>query len=111
MSGALILWLAAAMAVFVTGNTVLRVYSASGQAWVLVGALCLFTVGNLMMVRLMREGGLAIAISVSSIVQLVLIGVIAWTVFGERPTNLQMAGMALGVVAVAMIAWPQGGRG
>ncbi|MGQ0564537.1 MAG: hypothetical protein ACT4OK_05635 [Gemmobacter sp.] len=111
MTGALILWLAAAMAVFVTANTVLRTYSASGQVWVLVGALCLFTIGNLMMVRLMREGGLAVAIAVSSIVQLVLIGVIAWTVFGERPTNLQMAGMALGVVAVAMIAWPQGGRG
>jgi small multidrug resistance pump len=111
MSGPLILWLAGAMAVFVSANTVLRAYSASGQVWVLVGALALFCVGNVMMVRLMREGGLAVAISVSSIVQLVLIGVIAWTVFGERPTGLQMAGMALGVVAVAMIAWPQGGRG
>ncbi len=111
MSGSLILWLAGAMAVFVAGNTVLRAYSANAQGWVLVVALCLFTVGNLMMVRLMREGGLAVAISVSSIVQLVLIGVVAFAVFGERPTGLQMAGMALGVVAVAMIAWPQGGRG
>jgi len=110
MSGGLILWLAAAMAAFVTGNTVLRTYSASGQTWVLVGALCLFTVGNLMMVRLMREGGLAVAISVSSIVQLVLIGIIAWFVFDERPTNLQIAGMTLGVVAVALIAWPQGNK-
>lgn len=108
MSGALILWLAGAMAVFVSANTVLRAYSASGAAWVLVGALCLFTLGNLMMVRLMRESGLAVAISVSSIVQLVLIGVIAWFVFNERPTNMQLAGMALGVVAVALIAWPQG---
>jgi small multidrug resistance pump len=106
MSGALILWLAGAMAVFVAGNTVLRAYSANSQTWVLVAALCLFTVGNLMMVRLMRESGLAVAISVSSIVQLVLIGIIAWFVFGERPTNLQLTGMALGVVAVALIAWP-----
>jgi len=111
MSGALMLWLAAAMAVFVTANTVLRTYSANGQVWVLVGALGLFCVGNVMMVRLMRESGLAVAIAVSSIVQLVLIGIIAWMVFGERPTSLQIAGMALGVVAVAMIAWPQGGRG
>lgn len=111
MSGALILWLAGAMAVFVAGNTVLRAYSANGLAWVLVAALCLFTLGNLMMVRLMRESGLAVAISVSSIVQLVLIGVIAWFVFGERPTNLQLAGMALGVVAVALIAWPVEAKG
>lgn len=108
MSGALLLWLGMAMVVFVGANTVLRTYSANGQAWVLVTALALFTVGNLMMVRLMREGGLAVAISLSSIVQLVAIGLVAWFVFEERPTGLQMAGMALGVVAVALIVWPQG---
>ncbi len=75
----------------------------------LAGALVLFTLGNLMMVRLMRESGLGVAIALSSIVQLVLIGVVAFLVFDERPTPLQMAGMALGVVAVAMIVWPTGG--
>jgi len=83
----------------------------NAQLWVLLAALVLFSVGNLMMVRLMRESGLAVAISVSSIVQLVMIGLVAWFVFGERPTGLQIAGMALGVVAVAMIAWPQGAKG
>jgi small multidrug resistance pump len=78
---------------------------------VLLAALVLFTDGNLMMVRLMRESGLAVAISVSSIVQLVIIGLVARFVFGERPTGLQMAGMALGVVAVVMIAWPTGAKG
>ena len=110
MSGSLMVWLAGAMAAFVAGNAVLRSYVASQQMLVLLGALCLFTLGNLMMVRLMRESGLAVAISISSIVQLVLIGLIAWTVFGERPTPLQIAGMMLGVVAVALIAWPQGLR-
>ena len=110
MSGSLMVWLAGAMAAFVAGNAVLRSYVASQQMLVLLGALSLFTLGNLMMVRLMRESGLAVAISISSIVQLVLIGLIAWTVFGERPTTLQIAGMMLGVVAVALIAWPQGLR-
>jgi glucose uptake protein len=110
MSGGLILWLGLAMAVFITANSALRAYVSGGQLWVLLGALALFTIGNLMMVRLMRESGLAIAISVSSIVQLVIIGLVAWFVFGERPTGMQMAGMALGVVAVALIAWPTGGR-
>jgi small multidrug resistance pump len=111
MSGPLIVWLAGAMVVFVTANTVLRAYSANAQVAWLIGALCLFTLGNLMMVRLMREGGLAVAISVSSIIQLVVIGLVAWFVFGERPTGLQIAGMALGVVSVALIVWPQGSRG
>ncbi|NJS38355.1 MAG: hypothetical protein HC783_04305 [Rhodobacteraceae bacterium] len=111
MSGALMLWLAAAMAVFITANSVLRAYVTNAQVWVLLAALALFCVGNLMMVRLMRESGLAVAISVSSIVQLVMIGLVAWFIFGERPTGLQIAGMALGVVAVAMIAWPQWAKG
>jgi small multidrug resistance pump len=111
MSGSLILWLTAAMAVFITANSVLRAYVANAQVWVLLVALVLFSVGNLMMVRLMRESGLAVAISVSSIVQLVMIGLVAWFVFGERPTGLQIAGMALGVVAVTMIAWPAGAKG
>jgi glucose uptake protein len=40
-----------------------------------------------------------------------MIGLVAWFIFGERPTGLQIAGMTLGVVAVAMIAWPQGAKG
>lgn len=111
MTSGFILWLAGAMAVFITANSVLRAYVGNGQLWVLFGALALFTLGNLMMVRLMRESGLAMAISVSSIVQLVIIGLVAWFVFGERPTGMQMAGMALGVVAVALIAWPAGAKG
>lgn len=111
MSGALVVWLAGAMAVFVAANSVLRVYAGNGKVAVLIGALVLFSIGNLMMVRLMRESGLGVAIAISSVVQLVLIGIIAVVVFGEKPTPLQMAGMVLGVVAVAMIAWPQEGRG
>ena len=111
MSGALILWLTGAMAVFIAANSVLKSYAGSGNLWVLIGALALFCVGNLMMVRLMRESGLGIAIAVSSIAQLVLISGVAFVVFGERPSMMQLAGMALGVVAVALIVWPQGRGG
>ena len=105
-----ILWLLAAMAVFVTANSTLRAYAGSSHLPTLLGALLLFSVGNVMMVRLMRESGLALAISVSSVLQLLLISLVAFAWFGERPTGLQMAGMALGVVAVVLIAWPQGAR-
>ena len=98
------------MAVFITANAVLKSYAEMGQIAVLIGALALFCLGNLMMVRVMRESGLGVAVAVSSVVQLVLIGVVAYAVFGERPTAMQLTGMALGVVAVALIAWPAGGR-
>lgn len=105
------LWLSGAMAAFVLANSVLRAYAASGAWPTLALALFCFLVGNLMMVRLMRESGLALAVSISSVVQLVALALIGVLWFGERLTGVQTAGVALGIVAVAMIAWPTGAEG
>lgn len=110
MSGGGLIWLAAAMVAFVGANSVLRSYATSGLALTLAGALGLFLVGNLLMVRVMREGGLALAVAISSVVQLVLLALIGVLWFGERLSPVQVAGVVLGIVAVALIAWPQGGR-
>ena len=101
-----------AMAVFVAANSVLRTYAASSYLPTLLGALLLFSLGNVMMVRLMRKSGLALApaISISSATQFVLISAVAAAWLGERPTGLQLTGMGLGIVAVVLIASPQGGR-
>lgn len=107
MAPASLLWLSMAMVVFIAANSTLRTYAASSW-WPTLGlALLLFSLGNVMMVRLMRESGLALPIAVSSIAQLVLLTLVAVLWFGERPTAMQLAGLALGVVAVALIAWPQ----
>jgi glucose uptake protein len=111
MSAGLMLWLSGATAAFVAANSVLRAYAGSGAWPTLVLALGFFLVGNLMMVRLMRESGLALAVSISSVVQLVALALIGVLWFGERLTGLQTAGVVLGIVAVAMIAWPQGTQG
>lgn len=110
MSGISFLWLGLATAVFVAANGVLKTYAVKGGWPVLAGALALFCIGNWLMVQVMRLNGLGLAIALSAVFQLVAISVMAIFVFGERPTGLQLAGMALGVVAVAMIAWPAGGR-
>jgi small multidrug resistance pump len=101
-----LLWLGLATAVFLTASATLRTYVAAPRAGLILAALALYCVGNLMMVRVMRESGMAVAISVSSVLQLVLATLVAVAVFAERPTPLQWAGIALGVVAVALIAWP-----
>jgi small multidrug resistance pump len=103
-------WLSAATAVFVAANAVLKIYATKGQLPILIGALLMFCVGNYLMVQVMKANGLGLAIALSAIFQLVAISVMAIFVFGERPTGLQMAGMILGCVAVAMIAWPTGGK-
>ena len=108
MSGAVLGWLAASTAVFMAANAALKTYAVQGGLWVLAGALVLFCVGNTLMVQVMRGNGLGVAIALSVVFQLVAITAMAVVVFGERPSPLQLAGMALGVVAVLMIAWPGG---
>jgi len=111
MSAITFLWLGLATAVFVGANAVLKVYAVKGGLPVLVGALALFCLGNVLMVQVMKANGLGLAIALSAIFQLVAISVMAIFVFGERPTGLQLAGMAVGCMAVAMIAWPTGAKG
>ncbi len=108
MNPAFLLWLAGAMVVFLAAATASRAYIASSNVLLLVFSLTLYCVGNLMMVRLMREGGLGLAISASAIAQLLLINVIAFAVFGERLTTTQLAGVGLGVAAMVLMLFPVG---
>jgi len=106
MNPTFLLWLAGAMAAFLAAATASRAYVASNTMVLLLVSLALYCVGNLMMVKLMREGGLGLAISVSAVAQLVLINVIAFTLFGERPSMPQLAGVGLGVVAMILMLVP-----
>ncbi|MFJ6323975.1 MULTISPECIES: hypothetical protein [unclassified Rhizobium] len=110
MNPQFLLWLAGAMAIFISGATASRAYVASNNILVLILSLVLYCVGNLMMVRLMREGGLGLAISASAITQLVIVNIIAFIVFGERLSVQQLAGVGLGVVAMALMLLPAQGR-
>jgi small multidrug resistance pump len=101
-------WLMASTLVFMAANSALKVYAGGAAIWVLIGALVLFCVGNTLMVQVMRGEGLGVAIVLSSIFQMVAITLLAAVAFGERLAPLQWAGLALGIVAVAMIAWPKG---
>ncbi|MDK4702896.1 MULTISPECIES: hypothetical protein [unclassified Rhizobium] len=110
MNPQFLLWLFGAMAIFISGATASRAYIANNNMLVLVLSLALYCVGNLMMVRLMREGGLGLAISASSIAQLVVVNVIAFIVFGERLSLQQLAGVGLGIIAMILMLLPAQGR-
>lgn len=66
-------------------------------------ALVLYSAGNLIMLKLVRDFGMATAFSLSAVVQLVAVNVIGLIYFGERLGAIQGAGVVLAVVAVAMI--------
>lgn len=109
MNATVLAYLAASTAVFMGANSVLKIYAAKGGMAALVGALALFCLGNFLMAQVMRANGLGIALALSLIFQLIAITAVAFVFFGERPTMLQMAGLGLGIVAITMIVWPQGG--
>jgi len=111
MSTSLMIWLSGVMVIFMAAASSLRVYVDRPSVWLLVLAIGLYTAGNLMMVRVMRESGLAVAMSLSAVLQLVLINLIGLLIFGERPSTMQVGGITLGIIAVSMIVWPQGRQG
>ena len=111
MKLATVLWLFSATAVFLTAASLSRAYVATSNTVLVVTSMALFVVGNLIMLKVMREGGLGIAISLSAVSQLILINIVAFLFFGERLTGLQLAGVAFGVLAMGLMLTPAAARG
>jgi small multidrug resistance pump len=98
------LLLAASTIVFVSAASAAKAWALSANSWAwLALTLVLYTVGNLIMLRLIRDVGMGAALSLSAIVQLVAVNVVALAIFGERVSAVQGAGIVLAIAAVAMI--------
>lgn len=69
----------------------------------MVATLALYTLGNLIMLRLVREFGMGIAFSLSAVIQLIAVNLVAFTVFGERVGMVEAVGIALAIASVAVI--------
>lgn len=98
-------------ALLVTSTAVFIAAASSAKAWALsanslgwlAATLSLYTVGNLIMLRLIRDIGMGAALSLSAVVQLVAVNLVALAFFGERVSIVQGLGIALATIAVAMI--------
>jgi drug/metabolite transporter (DMT)-like permease len=69
----------------------------------LVLTLALYSLGNLVMLRLIRDFGMSISLSLSAVIQLVSVNVIALAFYGEKLSAVQGAGVALAILSVALI--------
>ena len=107
MSGPGFVVLALAIAIFIIAASMSRLYVSDGRVPILVLAMVLYTVGNLLMVRVMREIGLGAAVSLATFAQLVLVNLVAVMIFQERPAPLQTAGIVLGAVSMLLILLPR----
>jgi small multidrug resistance pump len=95
-----------AAAIFVAAAACAKLYTLEPGWPRLAGALALYTAGNLVVIRVLREVGLGLAMSLSTVVQLIVVNILAVLIFRERLTGLQYAGVALGVLAVALMLLP-----
>lgn len=103
MKPAALLQLALACAVFIAAASAGKAWALSPSPWKIVLTLALYTVGNLLMLRLIREIGMATAFSVSAVLQLLAVNAVAILVFGEKVGVVEGTGLGLAVVAVALI--------
>jgi multidrug transporter EmrE-like cation transporter len=92
-------------------STIMFLLAASAaKAWTLAPSLprlalvlALYTVGNLIMLRLIRDFGMGVALSLSAVIQLAAVNIVAFAWFGERVNLLQGTGIVVAVAAVALI--------
>ena len=92
-----------ATVIFLLAATVAKQWALAPGLGKIVLALALYSLGNLIMLRLVRDFGMATAFSLSAVIQLVAVNLIALAYFGERLGMVQGAGIALAIAAVAMI--------
>jgi small multidrug resistance pump len=96
--------LGASTAAFLAAASAAKTWALHQEWYWLALTLGLYTVGNLIMLRLIRDFGMGIALSMSAVVQLIAVNVIALAIFGERLSPVQATGVVLAVVALGMLS-------
>ncbi|MCO5161218.1 MAG: hypothetical protein M9939_08785 [Mesorhizobium sp.] len=89
--------------VFLAAATMAKQWALAPGMGKLVVTLVLYSLGNLIMLRLVREFGMASSFSLSAVIQLVAVNLIALVYFGEKLAPIQSLGIVLAIVAVALI--------
>jgi hypothetical protein len=89
--------------VFLLAASAAKSWTIAPGLWRLVLVLALYSAGNLIMLRLIREFGMGVALSLSGVIQLIAVNVIAFSVFGEKVGTAQGLGIGFAIAAVALI--------
>jgi glucose uptake protein GlcU len=103
MSPSALLQLAAATAIYVLAAGGAKSWALAPSLPKIALTLALYTLGNLIMLNLVRLFGMATAFSLTAVIQLVAINAIAIFVFGEKLGAVEGIGVGLAIVAVALI--------
>ena len=86
------LQLGASTVIFLFAASMAKSWALAPNMWRLALVLALYTVGNLIMLRLIRDFGMGVALSLSAIIQLVAVNLVAFAWFGVvAPMNAILA--------------------
>jgi len=89
--------------IFLLAATAAKAWAMAPGFGKIVLTLFLYSAGNLIMLKLIRDFGMSVSFSLSAVIQLVAVNAVALAVFGERVTTLQALGLGLAVISVALI--------
>ncbi|MFE0013508.1 hypothetical protein ACFWXH_01590 [Mesorhizobium sp. NPDC059054] len=89
--------------IFLAAATAAKQWALAPSLGKIAVTLALYTLGNLIMLKLIRDFGMSISLSLSAVIQLVAVNAVALAFFGERLTTIQAVGVALAIVAVALV--------
>ncbi len=89
--------------VFLLAAAVAKEWGLAPSFGKIVLTLGLYSLGNLIMLRLVREFGMSISFSLSAVIQLVAVNAVALAFYGERLGALQASGVVLAIASVALI--------
>lgn len=95
--------LGASTVIFVMAASAAKNWTMSPSHLRLALVLALYTIGNLIMLRLIREFGMGIALSLSAVIQLVAVNLVAVVWFDEKVSFLQGLGIATAIAAIGLI--------
>lgn len=91
--------------VFLAGATSAKAWGLQPTTPKLLLTLGLYTVGNLIMLYLVRVLGMSIAFSLSAVIQLIAVNLVALLWFDEKLNLLQGIGIVFAILAVALISF------
>jgi multidrug transporter EmrE-like cation transporter len=98
-----LLQLGVSTVVFLLAASAAKAWTITPTLWRMALVLALYSLGNLIMLRLIREFGMGVALSLSGVIQLLAVNVIAFAIFGEKVSAIQGVGLTLAVAAVALV--------
>jgi multidrug transporter EmrE-like cation transporter len=94
-----------ATAIFIGAASSAKAWSISPSLTGLLLTLALYVIGNLLIMRLLRQVGMATAFSVTSVLQLVAVNLVAIFVFGEKIGLAEGSGIIMAIAGVALITF------